>query len=138
MTNNIVRNFEYFKHGNTKESIQVSNYKENLKGEIVFENIHENYVPNVKDHVPSTFVTKYNEVRVVPNTYLHQNSILKKNIFFKHLQAVGFLTCRPPTTYRISDSHDMASDEDVIELTTDRCRIDAISWELEIRRVVGG
>ena len=41
-------------------------------------NIHENYVPNVKDHVPSTFVTKDNEVRVVPNTSLHQNSIPKK------------------------------------------------------------
>ena len=47
----------------------------NLKGEKDFENIHENYVPNVKDHVLSTFVTKYNEVRVVPNTSLHQNSI---------------------------------------------------------------
>ena len=47
----------------------------NLKGEKDFENIHENYVPNVKYHVPSTFVTKYNEVRVVPNTSLHQNSI---------------------------------------------------------------
>ena len=57
-TDNILSNFESFKHGNTKESIQVSNYKENLKGEIVFENIHENYVPNVKDHVLSTFVTK--------------------------------------------------------------------------------
>ena len=41
-------------------------------------NIHKNYVPNVKDHVFSTFVTKDNEVRVVPNTYLYQNSILKK------------------------------------------------------------
>ena len=30
----------------------------NLKGEKYFENIHENYVPNVKDHVLSTFVTK--------------------------------------------------------------------------------
>ena len=58
MTDNIVNNFESFKHGNTEESIQVSNYKENLKGEIFFENIHENYVPNVKDHVISTFMTK--------------------------------------------------------------------------------
>ena len=30
---NSVSNFEYFKHGNTEASIQVSNYKENLKGE---------------------------------------------------------------------------------------------------------
>ena len=49
--------------------------KENLKGEKYFENIHENYVPNVKDHVPSTFVTKDNEFTVVPKTSLHQNSI---------------------------------------------------------------
>ena len=32
--------------------------KENLKGEKYIENIHDNYVPNVKDHVLSTFVTK--------------------------------------------------------------------------------
>ena len=44
---NIVSNFESFEHGNTKESIQVSNCKENLKGEKDFENIHKNYVPNV-------------------------------------------------------------------------------------------
>ena len=49
-----------------------------MKGEKYFENIHDNYVPNDKDHVLSTFVTKDNEVRVVPNTSLHQNSILKK------------------------------------------------------------
>ena len=48
VTNNIVNYFESFKHGNTEESIQVSNCKENLKGEKYFENIHENYVPNVK------------------------------------------------------------------------------------------
>ena len=48
MTDNIVRNFESFKHGNTDESIQVSNCKENLKGEKHFEYTHENYVPNVK------------------------------------------------------------------------------------------
>ena len=77
VTDNIVSNFEYFKHGNTEVSIQVSNCKENLKGEKDFENIHENYVPN-EDHVLSTFVTKDNEVRVVPNTSLHQNSIMKK------------------------------------------------------------
>ena len=32
----------------TEESIQVSNCKENLKGEKDFKNIHENYVPNVE------------------------------------------------------------------------------------------
>ena len=68
VTNNIVSNFESFKHGNTEESIQASNCKENLKGEKDFENIHENDVPDVKDHVLSTFVTKDNEVRVVSNT----------------------------------------------------------------------
>ena len=31
---NIVSNFESFKHGNTKESIQVPNCKENLKGDM--------------------------------------------------------------------------------------------------------
>ena len=72
---NIVSNFESFKQGNIEEIIQVSNCKEKLKGEKDFENIHENYVPNVNDHVLSTFVTKDNEVRVVPNTSLHQNSI---------------------------------------------------------------
>ena len=84
---NIFSNFESFKQGNTEESIQVSNSKENLKGEKYFENIHENYVPNVKDHVLSTFVTKDNEVRVVPNTFLHQNSILKKKrkLLKKHI-----------------------------------------------------
>jgi len=58
MIDKIISNFESFKHGNTEESIQVSNCKENLKDEKGFENIHENYVPNVKDHVLSTFVTK--------------------------------------------------------------------------------
>ena len=43
-----------------------------MKGEKDFENIHENYVPNVKYHVLSTFVTKDNEVSVVPNTSFHQ------------------------------------------------------------------
>ena len=33
VTYNIVNKFESFKHGNTEESIQVSNCKENLKGE---------------------------------------------------------------------------------------------------------
>ena len=68
---NIVSNFEFFEHGNNEESIQVSNCKENLKGGKDFENIHENCVPIVKDHVLPTFVTKENEVRVVPNTSLH-------------------------------------------------------------------
>ena len=36
-TDNIVSNFESFKHGYTEESIQVPNYKENLKGEKDFE-----------------------------------------------------------------------------------------------------
>ena len=86
VTDNIVSNFESFKHGSTEESIRVSNYKENLKGDKYFENIHENYVPIVKDHVLSTFVTKDNEVSVVPNTSLHPNSILKKkiNLLKKH------------------------------------------------------
>ena len=39
VTYNIVINFESFKHGNTEERIQVSNCKENLKGEENFENI---------------------------------------------------------------------------------------------------
>ena len=78
VTDKIVINFKCFKHGSTEESIQVSNCKENLKGGKDFKNIHENCVPIVKDHVLSTFVTKDNEVRVVPNTYLYQNSILKK------------------------------------------------------------
>ena len=71
VTDNIVSNFESFKHGNTEESIQVSNCNENLKREKDFKNIHQNHVLNVKDHVLSTFVTKDNEFRVVPNTSLH-------------------------------------------------------------------
>ena len=31
MTDNIVNNFEYFKHGNTEESIQVINTEESIK-----------------------------------------------------------------------------------------------------------
>ena len=31
---NIVSNFEYFKHGNTKERIQVPNCKKNLKDDM--------------------------------------------------------------------------------------------------------
>ena len=41
-----------------KRAFRFQNCKENLKGEKSFENIYENYVPNVKDHVLSTFVTK--------------------------------------------------------------------------------
>ena len=67
---NIVSNSESFKHGRTEESIQVSKCEENLNGEKDFENIDENFVPNIKDHVFSTSVTKDNEVRVVPNTSL--------------------------------------------------------------------
>ena len=37
VTDNIVNNFESFEHGNTEESIQVSNCKENLKGGKDFE-----------------------------------------------------------------------------------------------------
>ena len=48
VTDNIVSNFESFKHGRTEESIQVSNCKENLKGGKDFENIDENSIPNVK------------------------------------------------------------------------------------------
>ena len=60
--------------------------KRESKSRKYFENIHQNYVPNVKDHVLYTFVTKENEVRVVSNTSLHQNSILKKkrNLLKKH------------------------------------------------------
>ena len=58
MKDNIVSNFESFKHVNNEERIPTSNCKENLKGEKYFENIHENYVPNVKDHVLSIIVTK--------------------------------------------------------------------------------
>ena len=36
VTDNIVNNFESFKQGNIEESIQVSNCKENLKGEKYF------------------------------------------------------------------------------------------------------
>ena len=57
-----------------------------MKGEKDFENINENYVLNVKDHVLSTFMNKDSEVSIVPNTSLHQNSILnmKRKILKKH------------------------------------------------------
>ena len=101
---NIVINFESFKHGNTKESIQVSNCKENLKGEKDFENIHENYVPNVKDHVLSTFVTKDNKVRVVPNTSLHLISILKnkRKLLKKHNSRLSTLPERSYNEIKIN------------------------------------
>ena len=103
-TDNIVINFESFKHGSTEESIEVSNCKGNLKGEKYFENIHENYIPNVKDHVLSTFVTKENGVRVVPNTSLHQNSILKKKrkLLKKHNAGLSTLPERSDNQIKIN------------------------------------
>ena len=75
-----------------------------MNGEKYIENIHENYVPNVKDHVPSTFVTKDNEVRVVPNTSLHHNSILKKkrNILKKHNSGLSTLPERSYNQIKIN------------------------------------
>ena len=75
-----------------------------MKGEKYFEKIHENYVPNVKDHVLSTFVTKYNEVRVVPNTSLHQNSILKKKrkLLKKHNSGLSTLPKRSDNQIKIN------------------------------------
>ena len=75
-----------------------------MKGEKYFENIHENYVPNVKDHVLSTFVTKDNEVRVVPKTSLHQNSILKKkiNLLKKHNLGLSTLPGRLDNQIKIN------------------------------------
>ena len=75
-----------------------------MKGEKDFENIHENYVPNVKYHVLSTFVTKYNEVSVVPNTSLHQNSILKKKIKLlkKHNSRLSILPERSDNQIKIN------------------------------------
>lgn len=86
VTDKSISNFESFKHGNTEDGNQVSNFKENVKGEKDFEHVHENSVPNDKDHVLSTSVTEDNEVRAVSNTFLHQNSILKKkrNLLKKH------------------------------------------------------
>ena len=69
VTDNSVSNFESFKHGNTEDDNQVSNFKENVKGEKYFEHIHENFVPNDNDHVLSTSVTEENEVRAVSNTF---------------------------------------------------------------------
>ena len=75
-----------------------------MKGEKDFENIHENYVPNFKYHVLSTFVTKYNEVRLVPNTSLHQNSILKKkrNLLKKHNSGLSTLLERSDNQIKIN------------------------------------
>ena len=53
-----------------KRALRFQTVKKIWKVKNIFENIHENYVPNVKDHVLSTFVTRDNEVRVVPNTSL--------------------------------------------------------------------
>ena len=76
----------------------------NLKGEKDFENIHEKYVPNVKDHVLSTFLTKENEVRVVPNTSLHHNSILKnkRNFLKKHNSGLSTLPERSDNQIKIN------------------------------------
>ena len=75
-----------------------------MKGEKYFENIHENYVPNVKDHVISTVVTKENGVRVVPNTSLHQNSILKKKrkLLNKHNSGLSTLWERSDNQIKIN------------------------------------
>ena len=75
-----------------------------MKGEKDFENIHENYIPNVKYHVLSTFVTKYNEVRVVPNTSLHQNSIMKKKrkLLKKHNSRLSNLPERSDNQIKIN------------------------------------
>ena len=75
-----------------------------MKGEKYFENIHEIYVPNVKDHVLSTFVTKYNEVRVVQNTSLHQNSIMKKKrkLLMKHNSGLSTLPKRSDNQIKIN------------------------------------
>ena len=73
-----------------------------MKGEKDFENIHENYVPNVKDHVLSTFVTKDSEVRVVP-TSLHQNSIMKKRkLLKKHNSRLSTLRERSDNLIKIN------------------------------------
>ena len=115
-TDNIVSNFESFKHGNTEQSIQISNCKENLKGEKDFENIHENDVPNVKYHVTSTFVTKYNEFRVVPNMSLHQNSILKKKrkILKKHISGLSTLPERSDNQIKINICTEEEKDLEVL------------------------
>ena len=67
-------------------------------------NIHENSIPNVKHHVISTFLTKYNKVRVVPNTSLHQNSILnkKRNILKKHNSGFSTLPERSDNQIKIN------------------------------------
>ena len=77
--------------------------KENLKGEKYFENINEDYVPNIKDHVISTFVTKDNELRVAPNTSLHHSSILKKkiNLLKKHNSGLSTLLERSDNQIKI-------------------------------------
>ena len=86
-----------------------------MKGVKYFENIHENYVPDVKDHVLSTFVTKENEVRVVPNTSLHHNSILKKKrkIFKKHNAGLSTLPERSNNQIKINIC---TKEENVLEL----------------------
>ena len=75
-----------------------------MKGEKYFENIHENYAPNVKDNVLSTFVTKGNEVRVVLETSFHQNSILNKkiNLLNKHNSGLSILPERSDNQIKIN------------------------------------
>ena len=75
-----------------------------MKGEKYFENIHENYVPNVKDHVLYTFMTKYNEARVVANTSLRQNFILKKKrkLLKKHNSGLSTLPERSDNQIKIN------------------------------------
>ena len=95
-----------------------------MKGEKYFENIHENYVPNVKDHVLSTFVTKDNEVRVVPNTSLHQNSILKKKrkLLKKHNLGLSTLPERSDNQIKIHICMDEENQEKLNHKLT--------SWEI--------
>jgi len=115
VSDNSLSNFESFNHTNTEDSNQVSNFKENVKGEKDFENIHENSVPSDKDLVLSTFVTKDNEVRVVSNTFLHQNSILKKKrkLLKKHNSGLSILPQRSDDQTKINIC---TEEENVLEL----------------------
>ena len=86
-----------------------------MRREKDFENIHENYAPNVKDHVLSTFVTKDNEVNVVTNTYLHHNSILnkKRKILKKHNSGLSALPKRSDNQIKINTC---TEEENVLEV----------------------
>ena len=63
----------------------------------------------------STFVTKYSEVSLVPNTYLHQNSILKmkRNILKKHNSRLSTLLERSDNQIKINIC---TKEENVLEL----------------------